>query len=287
MSDVDLSGLYLEPHPINGIIYRIKIPAAVRLNLDKLRQNLNNQVSVETIEPKVDVENIPEVFLRNGKIQKRTQIDDLIIVDNTLFGFVSVDRPEQVEYRGRQFLIMRTIGVPFFIAEYEHIGRYFLILVCKRATSRELSPSLNGFMNEQGLSIDTCQIEQDKIVAVRKQLSGELLDTTLSGFQNSKIHAKRIWGEGFQEEPEYTQDADRSTIRQHKFQFKWPSDTKRESLVTVSEDALIRFWTNLTFQEYLGFLRTFIMPRLTQPLKYMEPALRAFDQSDIFERKIG
>lgn len=283
----DLSDLYLQSHRINGMIYWLR--TSIPIKIENFR-NLKGHLKIDTVEPKNPDVLIPPVFIgEDGKIKRRTLISDVILVDNdaSIFGLISLDRPEELEYRDKSVLIMRTMFVPFIITNYPERGRYFLILICKRKTSRELAKSINGFIGEFGLSIDNCTINQDNIVAIREELHGELLDITLADFPNPKISSKRIWGEGFQEEPEYLVDAEISTVKQHQFRFTWRIGSDRDGLVGVSEDALIRFWTNLTFQEYLTFLKTHVIPRLSYPSKYLLPDmdLRAFDENNIIKRK--
>jgi hypothetical protein len=169
------------------------------------------------------------------------------------------------------------------ILEDDKTKRHYLIILGSRSNSKSLFASLNRFLEKSGLYAVTAKLDPDKIDDIREQLGGILIDTTLDRFPTPKIKMKRIVGRDFQDEQAYKQDASISSVHQHMFEFK-NGDKGRPKVVTLSEDALVRFYSSTTYRDYEWFLRNHIFPLLRQVKKIPSAPITAYTvPDDIFK----
>lgn len=210
---------------------------------------------------------IPDVFKNgaSGRIILKTSIDKVALTGSSLFGKATLDKPLSWSYRGFRIIIIATTEIHFLICQDEKIKRHYLVILGSRVNSQSLFGRLNNFLQKVGLFAVPAGIDSDKIDGVREELHGELLDTTLDGFSTPKIKMKRIIGKGFQDEASYLIDVNMSSIHQHMFAYNASNTPKSpRKVVTISEDALVRFYSATTYDEYEWFLRRYIFPILKQ-----------------------
>jgi hypothetical protein len=294
MSTQDLGTIYSqERQPIVGVAFFLLPLRKGKIDFLKLREKLEGRCDIEELyveNPEKDVEEgdelyVPEVFKdkETKRVVLRTSVDKVILTGSSLFGRATLDRPITLRYRGYRILIIATTEIHFLILEDVKTKRHYLAILGSRANSKSLFVTLNRFLKKIGLFAVTAKLDSEKIDVVREQLKGELIDTTLDKFPTPKIRMKRIVGRGFQDEPMYTQDASISSVHQHMFEFK-SGDKGRPKVVTLSEDALIRFYSSTTYKDYEWFLRNHIFPLLRQIKKVPSAPIDAYAvPSDIFK----
>jgi hypothetical protein len=208
---------------------------------------------------------IPDVFKNrdSGRIILKTSIDKVALTGSSLFGKATLDKPLSWSYRGFRIFIITTTEIHFLICQDEKLKRHYLVILGSRINSQSLFGRLNNFLQKVGLFAVPAGIDSDKIDGIREELHGELLDTTLDSFSTPKIKMKRIIGKGFQDEASYLSDVNISSVHQHMFAYSTEPNTPRK-VITLSEDALVRFYSAATYDEYEWFLRKHIFPNLKQ-----------------------
>jgi hypothetical protein len=231
---------------------------------------------------------IPEVFKDKGtgKLVLRTSIDKITLTGSSLFGKITFDKPLEWTYRGYRIFIIATTEIHFLVCQDEQLKRVYLVILGSRANSKSTFDRINNFLITVGLYAVPAGIAPSDVEAIRESLNGELLDTTLDGFSTPKIKLVRIVGKGFENEESYLNDKKRSSIHQHMFAYSVTSTDGKShrKVITLSEDALLRFYTNATYSEYEWFLRRHIFPTLKQIEKPPAVPLTGFTASvDIFE----
>lgn len=293
MSAEDLGAAYSQKQAVIGVTFFLLPLKKGKVNFAKLKERLENRVNIEEVFEGVvekDVEEgeelyIPDVFIvekEGKKLVLKTSIDKIILTSTSLFGKATIDRLSSFAYRGYRIVMINTIEVHFLILEDTKTNKHYLIILGSRGNSKNLLGRLNSFLEKIGLYAVPAKLDPERIDEIRGELKGELIDTTLV-FSGPKIHSKRIMGKDFQDEEGYLRDARESLVKQHMFQFK-TSPKSHPKVITLSEDALVRFYSLTTFKEYEGFLRRYIFPYLRQIKKLPTPPITAFyAPDDIFE----
>jgi len=294
MSTEDFAMIYsLYKQPVTGVTFFLLPLRKGRIDFVKLKEKLEGRYDIEELYEEAiekDIEEgeelyIPEVFKDKEKEQiiLKTSIDKATLTPSSLFGRATIDRPLSMGYRGYRILVIATTMIHFLIFGDKKTKKHYLVILGSRANSKSLLISMNKFLEKIGLFAVPAILDPDKIDIIRNQLKGELIDTTLDRFPTPKIRMKRIIGRGFQDEESYIQDARISSVHQHMFEFK--SGVKSSpKVITLSEDALVRFYSSTTYKDYEWFLRDHIFPYLRQIKKVPTAPLVAYSvPDDIFQ----
>jgi len=273
--------------PIVGVPFFL-VHRRGRINLIRLKEKLQGRFTEEEIPIPEETTGkteeeiyIPDIFKEQEKILLKSSIDETVLTLSSLFGKATVDRPVQLDYRDKKILVIGTTQIYFAILYDNKTKRHYLVVFGSRANSREMHTTLNSFLGDLGIVSVPSKLEPERIDEVRRELNGNLLDTTLGNFPSQTITKKRIWGRGYQNEPAYLRDAEIGSIRQHMFEFK--AGNLPYSVVTLSEDGLTRFYTSLTYKDFEWFLRERIFQRLRQIKKPEVPMVAYTTLDDLFE----
>ena len=300
MATQDFAAIYSQnKQPIVGVTFFLLPLRKGKINWVKFKEKLEGRYEVEELhegEIEREIEEgeelyIPEIFKeREGETEQlvlKTSIDKVILTPSSLFGKATLDRLITLAYRGYRILVIATTDVHFLILYDNKTKKYYLVTLGSRSNSKDLFVSLNRFLEKNGLFAVPAKLDPERIDAIREQLNGELLDTTLHRFPSTKIKMKRIIGRGFQNEPSYLQDASVSSVHQHRFAYRSHKGQEKSvfKVVTLSEDALVRFYCSTTYKEYEWFLRDHIFPYLRQIKKIPKetPLIAYTVPADIFE----
>jgi hypothetical protein len=279
--------------PIVGVTFFLLALRKGKINFAKLKDKLEgvydtSQLFEETIEKDVEEGEelyVPEVFKdkESQQLILKTSIDKVILTPSSLFGKATFDRPLSLAYRGYRILIIATTEVHFLIFKHQETTKHYLVILGSRDNSRSLLTSLNNFLEKIGLYAVPSKLDPEKIDTIREKLNGELIDTTLDRFPTDKIKMKRIVGRGFQDEESYLQDVRISSVHQHMFEYR-TGIKSGPKVVTLSEDALVRWYYSATYKEYESFLREHVLPYLRQIKKPPTPPISGFTvPDDIFD----
>ena len=298
MSTPDFAEIYSENRrPIVGVSFFLLPLRKGKINFVKFKEKLEgrydeNKLYAKEIERDVEegeVLYVPDVFKdkESEQLVLKTSVDKVILTPSSLFGKATIDRLVTLAYRGYRILVIATTEVHFLILRDDKTKRHYLVILGSRANSKNLFVTLNRFLEKIGLFAVPAKLDPEKVDFIREQLKGELIDTTLDGFPTDKISRKRIWGKGFQDEPSYLQDASMSSVHQHMFEYRVSrgKDKGKPKVVTLSEDALVRFYSLTTYKDFEWFLRNHIFPHLRQIKKIPErvPLVAYTVPDDIFE----
>jgi hypothetical protein len=225
---------------------------------------------------------IPDIFKKNGELVVQSKIDRVAPMnDGSLFGKATIDAPIRIWFRGQKLLIIGTTEIYFIIFREESSKNYFLTLLTSRYKSRELYSTLSENLKQFGLVTIPSKIEQEDIQEITKRLKGKLKFTLVGNYPTNEITKKAIWGNDYENNQSYKDDIEEGKIYQNQFQFV---DTVRneKKVITVSEDGLIRFYNNISYQEMEWFIRKEIVPFLKQAEKPKIPVLTGFTFEDLF-----
>ena len=294
MSAEDLGAIYSQPQAVVGVTFFLLPLKKGKLSFFKLKEKLEGRVNIEDVFESVmekDVEEgeelyIPDVFMEKEgkKLILKTSVDKIVLTPSSLFGKATIDKLSSFGYRGYRIVMINTIGIHFLILEDKKTSKHYLIILGSRSNSKNLLGRLNNFLEKIGLYAIPAKLDPERIDEVREELKGELIDTTLV-FAGPKIRSKRIVGKDFQNDPSYLRDASESLVHQHMFQYR-SGPKSHPKVITLSEDALVRFYSLTTFKEYEWFLRQHIFPYLRQIKKLPTPPITGFyAPDDIFEEE--
>ncbi len=292
----DLGELYSQvSRPVMGVTFFLLSLKKGRIDFLRLREKLEGRVDIEEmfeafIKKELEEEGeqlyIPEVFKeKKGKrLVLKTSIDRVILTPSSLFGKATIDKLSSFTYRGFRIVMITTLDINFMIVEEKETGKYYLIILGSRSNSKNLLARLNSFLEKIGLYAVPAKLDPERIDDIRKNLKGELIDTTLE-FAGPEITRKRITGKSFQNNPSYLRDASESSVHQHMFQFR-NDPRSHPNVITLSEDALVRFYNLTTFLDYELFLKQNIFKYMKQAKKPSIPPITGFSApDDIFEEE--
>jgi hypothetical protein len=253
-----------------------------KLNVLKLAQHLQGitkKIPYELDEDEEDVI-IPDIFKKKGELVLQSKIDKVIPTNSSLFGKATLDAPIRIWFRQQKLLVIGTTEINFLIFRDESTKKYYLTLLTNRGKSRELYSILSNHLAQFGLATSPSKIEQDDIQEITKRLKGKLKFTLVGNYPTKEITKKAIWGNDYENNPSYKEDIEAGKIYQNQFQFL---DTHNEKkVITVSEDGLIRFYNNISYEEVEFFIRRELIPFLKQVEKPQIPALAGFTFEDLF-----
>lgn len=284
MSTPDFASIYSQNRQaIVGVTFFLLPLRKRKIDFVKLKEKLEGRFEIEELfEEEIkssvgegEILYVPEIYKNKGneRLTLRTSVDKIILTSSSLFGKATLDRLMTLTYRNYRILIIGTTEIHFLILyDDERTKRYYLVILGSRDNSKNLFFSLNRFLQKIGLYAVPSKLDPEKIDVIREGLKGELIDTTLDKFPSSKITMKRIIGKGFQDDPSYLQDVSISSVHQHMFEYRESAiEGKNEpKVVTLSEDALVRFYSSTTYKDYEWFLRYHIFPHLRQVKKIPE-----------------
>ncbi len=265
-----------------GVIYSLSHGRKQKLNELALAKHLEG--TIKRIPYDVDKEKeeltIPRMFQKNGEVILLSRIDKITPTGSSLFGKATVDAPIRIRYRQKKILIVGTTDIFFLILRDIPSKKYFLVLFSSRTKSRELFEIFSENLKGLGLATSPCKIEHDDIQAITKKLKGRLKFTLIGNFPTPEITKKGIWGNNYENQQSYKDDIENGSIYQNQFQFR--DRHNEEKVITVSDDALVRFYNNISYKDLEWFMREEIIPFVKPEKKTEIPSLMGFTFEDLF-----
>ena len=224
---------------------------------------------------------IPEIFKNKGEITLQSKIDKVVPTNTgSLFGKATLDAPIRIWFRQQKLLVIGTTEIYFIIFRDESTKKYYLTLLTSRGKSRELYTILSQHLKEYGLATSLSKIEQEDIQEITKRLKGKLKFTLVGNYPTKEITKKAIWGNDYENNESYKEDIEKGKIYQNQFQYHDSHNEKK--VITVSEDGLIRFYNNISYEDIEYFIRKEVVPFLKQADKPQIPTLAGFTFDDLF-----
>ncbi len=236
------------------------------LDFVELKNKIEGQVIEDTVDINMEYEEldeviVPDVFVENNKLILLNSIDDIHIQSDTLFGRIIVDHISRVLYRKNNILIVQTSSHRFQIIKDDISGSYFLIIYSPRGKYKKILKILGNMFYNAGIVVVPSILDARRIDEIYKDLTGDLLDTTLENFPSSKISKKRIFGKGFQDDVDYLRDSKAGSVYQHRFAYYEKYDDNN-IVVSISGDGLLRFFNNISYKYFINFMRKYVLHRL-------------------------
>ncbi|EFW90439.1 hypothetical protein ZOD2009_19023 [Haladaptatus paucihalophilus DX253] len=239
------------------------------LNFDLLKEHLTNRtIHLDPPDDYLDKEDleVPRVFTdESGDIKIVTTIEEVRHVETSEFealtGSIVLDETGSVIFREQQVLILDTETVNFAI--FEDADIFYVILIAGRNLVQHVIDVVANEFDEIELSIDPIpELDSRDIEAVADHLADELMDTTFRDYPQPSINKKRITGRGYQNEPEYEEEKRRGAVHAHMMAISKVGDGS-EKVVSISDDGLVRSYSNMTLRSYLSMIRDYILPHIT------------------------
>jgi hypothetical protein len=258
----------LEEDQYSGKIFYLSSNSSV-IDLEDLKQGLSDRkIHFEAdFDDEDDKEElvVPRIFrAEDGSVLTVTTSTAVEYVERgdlqALTGLFVLDEPGIITFRDDRVLILDTLDVRF--AVFSSGDDYFLVLLGKRELVTYVLEILSEELNEMNLSAIECEIKHSGIDNIADELADELLDTTFEDYPQPSIDKKRIWGRGYGEDPEYQKEKQRGNVRGHMMSTTELADGE-EKVISVSDDGLIRSYSNLTLYTYLDMIVNYIIPNIS------------------------
>ena len=248
-----------------GKVFRLSSTAG-SLDLNRLPDMLSGKRIF--LDPPKEYQNedieVPEIFKTNGEVRIMTTVENVQRVSggdlDIVTGDIILDETGSVMFRNQQVLLLDTESVQFVIFEYESI--HYISLIAGRKLVDNVLKILGDDFEDENLSLTEILLSSSDIDKVADDLADELLNTTFQDYPQSSIDKKYISGRGYQNEPEYQEEKRRGAVRTHMMATEKLIDGS-EKVVSLSEDALVRSYSNLALHTYLNMIRDYILPPIS------------------------
>lgn len=257
----------LEKKQFSGKVYRVAgIGNSTDLEVieDKFDSRIIEHGSGEEYANDDSIE-VPDVFKNdNGDVRIITTTNNVRFIRkpglDVVTGNIIVDEPSVVSFRETNVLVLDTVEIRFSI--FESNEEYYLAMVGKRELVDNVLTIINDDLRDIGITVSEISIEPQGIENIAEYLADELLDTTFEDYPQNSIDKKRIWGQGYEGEPDYEAEKKRGKVHGHMMSTTELADGQ-EKVISVSDDALIRSYSNLTLHTYINMLINYILPHIT------------------------
>lgn len=208
---------------------------------------------------------IPDIF-RSAK----GDVDTILTINHVnyiqdfyqdlIVGFAILDEPDTVEFRQNRILILDTINVQINI--FEQPDSFYISMMGNRDLVEGVVKTIEEDFTRSGISITDISIRSRGIEKIAEGMADELLDTTFEEYPQSSIDKKRIWGRGYGDDPEYKEEKRRGQVHGHMMSTTELSDGS-EKVVSISDDGLVRSYSNMSLRTYLDMLSEYVLPHVT------------------------
>ena len=251
-----------EKHQYTGKIYRLSGEPAV-FDYEELASGLRQKKIYTELNYDEDEKIIvPEVFQTpGGTIETMTNFNPVEVREENglriVTGFVILDDPNEVNFRDQRVLVMNTSEVRFAIFGYD--GDHFLVMMGSRELVDGVLEIIRGDLDDLGVKANPVNITPQGIENIADSLADVLLDTTFEDYPQTTIDKKRIWGRGYRDDPEYQEEKNRGKVRGHMMATTELAD-EREKVISISDDGLVRSYSNMMLLTYLKMIRGYILP---------------------------
>ncbi|WP_338740723.1 hypothetical protein [Haloplanus salilacus] len=250
----------------SGKVYRLSSTQG-SLSLEFLRDQLDG--TTIHLDPPSEYEEDddlikPDVFKKDGKIKIITTIEDVEIVGDgslrALSGNIVLDETGSVVFRDDRVLILDTESVRFL--SFSDGDDYYMVLIAGRNLVENVLEIIREKLGNLDLSLLEVNLSSDDIEHIADQLAEELLNTTFQDFPQSSINKKYISGRGYQSEPEYQEEKKRGSVRTHMMATQEIGEG--EKVISISEDALVRSYSNMELETYLTLIQEYLLPQISK-----------------------
>ncbi|WP_430505871.1 hypothetical protein [Haloparvum sp. PAK95] len=250
----------------SGKVYRLSSTQG-SLSLEFLRDQLDG--TTIHLDPPSEYEEDddlikPDVFKKDGQIKIITTIEDVEIVGNgslrALSGNIVLDETGSVVFRDDRVLILDTESVRFLT--FSDGDDYYMVLIAGRNLVENVLEIIREKLGNLDLSLLEVNLSSDDIEHIADQLAEELLNTTFQDFPQSSINKKYISGRGYQSEPEYQEEKKRGSVRTHMMATQEIGEG--EKVISISEDALVRSYSNMELETYLTLIQEYLLPQISK-----------------------
>lgn len=270
----------LTENQYSGKIYWLNIPTGYDLNIENLRDHLEDHTFYDDLSDQLDDKTIvPDVFRRDGEIVMTTTLTGASIETahgtEILYGTMILDDPNQMVYRDQLILVLDTTEAHFLI--FEHSGHHYLVLLAKRETAESAVSVLRGGYREFGSTINTATITPATLETIREDLDAQVMDTIITDYPERELHSVEIRGTSLQDLDEFDRQRRRGRIQTYMFQTEnlVPGETKT---IGLSRDGHVRIYSNATIATFVRLLIEHVIPGIEREVE-SSPSLEAYDAS--------
>jgi len=248
----------------SGIVKWINTPSGMNLDLENLRDHLNDRVFKEDISDKIDDSTeIPEIFQENGEIIRKTSVSGAKIVTSTpgelIWARVEMDNSGTVSYRGNQILTMNASSAQLLI--FEHGGLFYCVVVAPRDVAQAVADMLRQKYSQIGDLINETRLTDASLQDIRERLDANLIDSILSEFPEEDLTNVEYSGSGFEDNVDFERIESKGVTQNYMFQTDELVAGEHKT-IRIANDGLVRIYNNTRLETYVRLLTDHILPRL-------------------------
>lgn len=264
----------------SGMIHWINVPSGLTLDLENLRDHLNDRVFKEDISDKIDDSTeVPEVFEDEGKVIRKTSVTGAKIITSNpgevIWAEVQMDQSNTVSYRGDKILTMNASKAELLIFEHQDI--FYCIVVARREIAEEVANMIRRKYTQIGELINGTRLPDLALQEIREDLEADLMDTILSEFPDEDLTNVEYSGSGFEDHLDYTDHQQRGVTQNYMFQTDELVAGEHKT-IRIANDGLIRIYNNTRLETYAHLLTQYILPKLHRD-STGDSSLATFDRS--------
>ncbi len=280
-SDTESQGPLHVTDTYSGKLFWLNPPSGKTLNIENLKDELQERTFREDISDQFDQTNIvvPAVFQQDGQMVRTTTTEGVQLVsfddEDVMTGRVVLDQAKKIAYRDDEILVLDTAEVDFMI--FKQGGFCYLAVLAPRGLANTVIDILRAEFPEFGSTINSTRLGPDAISNIRDSLNAVLMDTIITDYDQSEITQTRIQGENYDETDLYDQIDRGGQVKSHMFQSDAlvPDQTKT---IQIGRDGLVRIYSNSTLQTYLKLLKNHVIPEVHRDVS-SSPSVSAWDEA--------
>jgi len=246
----------------SGMLYWINTPSGYTLNLDNLKQHIDEKVFSQDITEEVDsTTEVPEIFRDGDQVVRRTSIYNTKAVDSpygtVVTADVKMDRDGTVNYRDTQILTMDAYQAKLLF--FKQDGVNYCLVVASRAVSTDVAEMLRKKFDELGDLINETRLPDSSLRQIVEDLDASLVDTILGEFPDEDVETLEWTGEGYEDHPDYEKHEKRGETQNHMF---WTQKLVGSGTTTVriANDGLIRIYNKVPLDVYVRLITQYVVP---------------------------
>lgn len=292
-SDEESQGPLQTVDTYSGKLYWLNPPSGETINLENLKNKLQNRTFEEDISEDFEGQDIivPSVFERDGQMVKTTTTEDVKLVNyngqDIITGKVVLDNVDQIVYRDQVILVLDTTEAEFLI--FEDGDFFYFCVLAKRKLAKTVVETFRDEFTELGSIINQTRLGSGAISDIGDRLDAVLMDTIITDYDQNEITQTRIQGESYEDTEVYDSIGSGGQVKSHLFQTDdlVPDNTKT---ILIGRDGLVRIYSNATLRTYVSLLKDYVISEVRRDVE-SSPSVGAWgavsnDSSDsIFKDK--
>ena len=267
-----VSNLLHEEAPYNGKVFYLGTPESEGLDFEELEAELDG-LEID-IEQGVDLDERDDLYIppiyksanENEDLKKAAMENVQHFNTGNVKGIVGKIRHYAsftAFFDQREMLVLDRKETRFLIFESE--GHHYLLMLGARNLVEAVLDLIADDLRDMGFMVEEITITHDEFAVISEEIVDKLKITTVRGYTEPTIDAKKIIGDGYDEEREYKREIESGSV--HGQQFSTKKVDGNDVVVQMSNDGLIRSYNNITLSSYLNMLANYVLPHLSHNIQ--------------------